>query len=162
MSRKRLLIVGLAALALLVGGVAYASIPDAQGVIHGCYKTSNPAQGAVIAIDSAASCPSGFAVLNWSQLGQVGVLYLRQEAGGIIPPGTLTAVVLDCPTGKRAISAGFDISTQSDKLIVVRSEPRWYPDYPPQHGLGWMVQFRNTSSQDAASPAVTVVCVNGS
>jgi hypothetical protein len=59
----------LAAVALLLGiaGVAYASIPGPDGVIHGCYKTSNPAKGSLIVIDSEASCPSGFAPLNWQQ-----------------------------------------------------------------------------------------------
>jgi hypothetical protein len=69
----RKLIVVLAALALVAtGAVAYASIPGPDGVVHACYKNSNPAQGALIAIDSAASCPSGYTALNWNQTGPVG------------------------------------------------------------------------------------------
>ncbi len=73
---KRLWILAAAlALPLIIGGVAYASIPGPDGTIHGCYKTSNPAQGAVIVVDSAASCPSGYTALNWNQPGPSQELY---------------------------------------------------------------------------------------
>jgi hypothetical protein len=78
--RKRIWIVLAAVAVVLVsGGIAWASIPGPDGVIHGCYKTNNPAQGSVIVIDSAASCPSGFTALNWNQTG---------PAGPQGPPGT--------------------------------------------------------------------------
>jgi len=64
--QRRVLIILAAVTAILIGGgVAWASIPGPDGVIHGCYKTSNPATGSVIVIDSEASCPSGFTALNW-------------------------------------------------------------------------------------------------
>lgn len=64
--RKLTVVLG-AAILLVLGGVASASIPSADGTIHGCYKTSNPAKGAVIVIDTEAGgvCPSGYAVLDW-------------------------------------------------------------------------------------------------
>jgi len=72
-TRKRLLLAGaLGAAGLLIGGIAYASIPGGDGVIHGCYQTSNPAKGTLIAIDSAASCPNGYKGLNWNQTGPRG------------------------------------------------------------------------------------------
>jgi len=73
--RKHLPVVAfISAVLLLVGGIAYASIPDGSGVIHGCYKTTNPATGSVIVIDSdvGQSCPSGFTPLNWNQTGPQG------------------------------------------------------------------------------------------
>lgn len=67
-TRKRLLLAGaFGGAGLLISGIAYASIPGGDGVIHGCYKTSNPAKGSLIAIDSAASCPNGHTRLNWNQ-----------------------------------------------------------------------------------------------
>lgn len=69
------LIVVLAAALAVVGagtGIAFASIPGPDGVVHGCYKTSSPAQGTLTVIDSAASCPSGTASLNWNQAGPQG------------------------------------------------------------------------------------------
>lgn len=73
MRRAAWLIVALIA-TLVVGGVSYASIPDSSGVVHGCYRTSNPAKGAVTVVDSDAgeSCPSGTASLNWNQIGTQG------------------------------------------------------------------------------------------
>jgi hypothetical protein len=88
--RKRVLFVVVAAMLLLgVIGVAYASIPGPDGVIHGCYKTSNPAQGALIAIDFAASCPSGYTALNWNQTGLQGPTGPQGETGPVGPAGGL-------------------------------------------------------------------------
>ena len=73
-TRKRLLLAGaFGGAGLLISGIAYASIPGGDGVIHGCYKTSNPAKGSLIAIDSRASCPNGHAELNWNQTGPLWV-----------------------------------------------------------------------------------------
>src|SRR5258708_33736269 len=67
------ILIGITALVLTAGGaIAYASIPAPNGTIDGCYKTSGPAQGALIIIDSTATCPSGTAALNWNQPGPQG------------------------------------------------------------------------------------------
>src|SRR5258708_20634219 len=67
------ILIGITALVLTAGGaIAYASIPAPSGTIDACYKTSGPAQGALIVIDSAATCPSGTAPLNWNQTGPQG------------------------------------------------------------------------------------------
>jgi len=54
-----------------VGGIAYASIPDSDGVIHGCYKTVG---GALRVTDTSAgrSCTSGEKSLDWNQQGPQG------------------------------------------------------------------------------------------
>ncbi len=57
--------------ALVVGGIAYATIPDGTGVIHGCYLKG---LGTLRVIDTgkAQTC-SGFETpLNWNQTGQQG------------------------------------------------------------------------------------------
>ena len=63
--------VALVAALAAVGGVAYSSIPDAQGVIHGCYDNSS---GALRVIDTAGSdvCRGGETALDWNQQGQPG------------------------------------------------------------------------------------------
>src|SRR6266542_2753505 len=62
---KRKIAVTVSGLVLaLAGGAAYASIPAPDGSVHGCYKNSNPAKGALITIDSSESCPSGYTALN--------------------------------------------------------------------------------------------------
>src|SRR5439155_15299064 len=56
---------------LLAGGIAYATIPDSSGVIHGCYQ-KNQGTLRVIDTDKAQTCASSESPLNWSQTGQQG------------------------------------------------------------------------------------------
>ena len=69
------LLVGLAALA--IGGIAYATIPDSGGVIHGCYtKASSTSQpvGSLRVIDTGIgqSCALNEVALHWNQQGVKG------------------------------------------------------------------------------------------
>jgi hypothetical protein len=79
--RRRLSIV--AVLVAIVGGLtaglASASIPAPNGVIHSCYKTST---GAVSVVNSAKvhKCPAGSKGLNWNQTGPAGT---ARDAGNI-------------------------------------------------------------------------------
>jgi hypothetical protein len=71
--RIGLVLAGVAAAAVLVGGTAYgavSSIPDAAGVVHGCYDSG----GNVKVIDTSitASCPKGYSSLDWNQTGPAG------------------------------------------------------------------------------------------
>src|SRR5205814_8480076 len=56
---------------LVAGGIAYATIPDSNGVIHGCYQKN---QGTLRVIDAgtAQTCSSSETALNWSQTGPQG------------------------------------------------------------------------------------------
>jgi len=130
---RKLIVVLSALLLVAVGaGIAWASIPGPDGVIHGCYKTSNPAQGALIAIDSAATCPNGYAALNWSQTGPQGPIgpagptgpagvdgvsgyqvvtnHVDINLGDDVAPGTagdrMAGVSALCPIGKRPLGGG--------------------------------------------------------
>lgn len=110
--RRILIVVAAVGALLLVGGVAYASIPGPDGVIHGCYKTTD---GSARIIDSTATCPNGYTAINWSQTGPQG------PAGTVPTPITVTRVArhayasgagaslpetVTCPTGKHAINGG--------------------------------------------------------
>src|SRR5712691_4074663 len=66
----RLLLVCAAILAL-AAGVAYATIPDSGGVIHGCYSKTS---GALRVIDTGLgqTCNGTENPLNWSQTGPTG------------------------------------------------------------------------------------------
>lgn len=70
MHAKRLVAV-VAALALaVVAGAAYATIPDGQGVIHGCYKKS----GILRVVDPALGpCSDDETTLDWNQTGPRGL-----------------------------------------------------------------------------------------
>jgi type VI protein secretion system component Hcp len=61
----------------LVAGVAFASVPDSGGVIHGCMVTSpvlfGPAKGTVRIIDAATDkCQGNETAIQWSQTGPAG------------------------------------------------------------------------------------------
>lgn len=69
------------ALSLAVGfaGLAYAAIPDSQGVIHGCYRTNT---GSLRIIDSDTdTCNGNETSLNWNQTGPQGLPGPQGPAG---------------------------------------------------------------------------------
>jgi hypothetical protein len=82
-STERLTIIGLViALLFTVTGfeVASASIPDTNGVIHGCYKSKNH-QLSVIDPATTPACKSGSTPLNWNQSGSSVIEGSKLSAG---------------------------------------------------------------------------------
>jgi hypothetical protein len=81
MSRRGKVLIGVvvgAFAAMLVGGIAWATIPGADGVIHGCYKAKN---GQLRLVDPAAQskhtahhsdCRPSELAINWNQQGPQG------------------------------------------------------------------------------------------
>jgi len=68
--------------ALVVGGVAYASIPDSSGIIHGCLQKI---VGNLRVVDpSTDTCRSSEVNLDWNQTGPTGV---RGPTGAVGPTG---------------------------------------------------------------------------
>jgi hypothetical protein len=53
----------------LAATVAFAQIPDSNGVIHACYHTGN---GGIRVVDDTSECTSGEAELEWYQTGAAG------------------------------------------------------------------------------------------
>jgi len=113
--------VALVAALAAVGGVAYSSIPDPQGVIHGCYDNTT---GALRVIDTAGPdvCRGGETALDWNQQGQPGptghtglpgppgvaLTYAKSASGPVaLPaPGQQTTIAsLTVPGGSYAIFA---------------------------------------------------------
>lgn len=92
-------------------GLAWASIPDSGGTIHGCYD----AKGALRVIDtSTTSCKNNETGHTWSQTGPRGATGPEGPAG---PPGVTgvftdeTIVTMDCST---AYPAGETLHGTSD------------------------------------------------
>jgi hypothetical protein len=80
----RAALVGTGAL-MLMGTIAYASIPDNSGVIHGCYK---PSQSALRIIDSSkAQCRKDETALTWNQKGPRGFQGPQGPVGPAGPVG---------------------------------------------------------------------------
>ena len=129
-------LVVLASLALILGGVAYAAIPDAGGVIHGCYRTANPAKGALTVVDSEAGgvCPSGTAELNWNQTGPQGATGATgpQGSAAILPTGTFTGArmlvgSLVPQSLAPATNATFDCSIAGSELKAIAAQG-WFSE----------------------------------
>ena len=69
----------------IAGGIAYASIPDAAGVINGCYRTSTDDQkGQLRVVEDPANCRSNEQPIQWSQRGVAGA---TGAAGPVGPQG---------------------------------------------------------------------------
>lgn len=62
--------VALISLLVALGGVAFATIPDPSGEIHGCFKKVN---GDLRLVDSAAACRKNEKAIQWNQQGPPGV-----------------------------------------------------------------------------------------
>jgi hypothetical protein len=71
---------------LVAGGIAYATIPDSSGVIHGCYQKN---VGNLRVIDSSTeSCRPSEVALNWNQTGPTGATGATGATGPTGATGT--------------------------------------------------------------------------
>jgi hypothetical protein len=163
---KRLLPVSAVLALLLAGGslaYAWASIPDANGVIHGCRKTTD---GSLKVIDTAAKtgCPRGYRALNWNQTGPAGTAGWEVVHSNI--PAALTdagywfaQVGVNCPTGKVAVGGGYtyDSSGQPNPVEAKVSE-NGLRDF--SYGPGALPTAWQTSIEARVSGTlqVTVMC----
>jgi hypothetical protein len=85
--------------AIAVGGIAYASIPDANGVIHGCYNTDTGVLRVFGKSKDFQQCNAGEKPLDWSQTGPTGA------TGATGATGTTGATGPTGPTG--TVSSAF-------------------------------------------------------
>jgi hypothetical protein len=85
---------------VLAGGVAYASIPDAAGVIHGCYQKVN-GQLRVIDTSRGGTCSPSENALSWNQTGPTGA------QGPTGPTGAKGATGATGPTGAAGSATAF-------------------------------------------------------
>jgi Collagen triple helix repeat (20 copies) len=68
----------------LAATVAFAQIPDSNGVIHACYHTGN---GGIRVVDDPSECTSGEAELEWYQTGAAGAQGPAGSQGPMGPAG---------------------------------------------------------------------------
>ena len=97
--------------AIAAGGMAYASIPDSNGVIHGCYVKTT---GQLRVIDSGGKgCEPGEKPLDWNQTGPTGSTGPSDswDTGQVAPVDLdpsgshVTVAQLPLPAGNFVISA---------------------------------------------------------
>lgn len=107
MNRKRFGLLLLATVALSVAGVAYATIPDTSGVIHGCFKAGagdddgGHGKGAlrVIDTDKGETCKNSELALDWNQTGPQGPQGIQGPQGPQGPQGEIGPQGLQGATG---------------------------------------------------------------
>ena len=117
---SRTLIVAVAVVAALAAaGIAYATIPDSAGVIHGCYsKTSSTSlpPGSLRVVDTGLgqSCAQNEVALNWNQQGPKGATGPQGPKGatGVQgPQGPQGQKGATGPTGPSGTSHGYGHAT---------------------------------------------------
>ena len=104
----------LTAAALIVGaaaaGVAWASIPDSNGVIHGCYK-QNDGKLRVIDPGGGDACAANEASISWNS-GPPHVV-VRSETQ-TLNPGVESTFTAHCHAGEVATGGGYRIEEDFD------------------------------------------------
>ncbi len=103
-------------LGLAAGSIAYATIPDANGVIHGCYM-KNTGMLRVIDTDAGENCGVGENPLSWKQTGSQ-ELFANVKSDGTLVSGTATAVTR---LGRRADTA-LPVDTAFHLIVVCMSQ----------------------------------------
>jgi hypothetical protein len=107
---------------LAAGGIAYASIPDSAGVIHGCYQKSTGSLS-VINTDAGQKCSSTQNPLDWNQTGPAGPrgpsdAYLASDGGKPISLTGTTLVTLTLPAGNYTLTAKTGVYSLTSADIV--------------------------------------------
>jgi hypothetical protein len=164
--KRKLARPGIAALvgvaAVLVGaGIAMATIPDANGTVHGCVKKN---KGGVYVIDPSAgqSCAKDIA-LDWNRTGATGQPgsagpqgfdgfqgsagssgYERQRDQEATDGSGNGSAEADCPSGKVALAGGYELTYG---VVPLRSAPT-------SDGSGWVVHVTGTASSTFAAYAI--------
>jgi len=182
MSKPKLVAAVAALAAIVAGSAAYASIPDGNGVIHGCYgKPGSARPGLVRVIDSPSqSCAAMENPLNWNQPGARGQTGPKGDKGDTGDPGLPGAastpavyvrnaqnVDLPADKNKKALVAWLDLPAgnylvsfegESDTFDTETARCELY-----QNGLqGTLLDQTGAESDNATQTAVAVTDVIGS
>jgi hypothetical protein len=174
MNKVRIAGIAVGVALLFGGGMAVASIPESNGTIHGCYKTSD---GKLRVIDSNATCSSGETPLNWSQTGpkgdagepgpagEDGVSGYEQVTGqtaNAIFGGSGGQYVIkgECPEGKVVTGGGYSIGGNEATKVAISDQFLIYA--APSGDRHWEVDFTVAPDGDSATVPFTAyaVCVN--
>ncbi len=113
-------------LVCLAAPSAWAAIPDANGVIHGCRKTD----GTLRVIDSAAQCALGESVLNWSATNAPNAYFSSglgreyQSTDVVTIYATQELRVLKLPAGNWIIGGSFSFDVMAETAYGYNVAPQ--------------------------------------
>lgn len=161
-------VTALAAASLLGGAMAYASIPGPDGVVHGCYKTATPNKGTLLAVDSAASCPSGYTALDWNQTGPAGPpgpAYTPPvgtrgtgQVSGLMSPGQEITLRGLCFSNEIALGGGYQNRDPQNLTVVLAHDLFQQSSLLEPHGYEVVVVAGPNGSQDPIGVRVEATC----
>ena len=122
--RSRRTVVAGVAIFAIAGGIAFASIPDADGVIHGCYRSAaGDAQGQLRVVEDPARCRGNETPIQWSEQGVAGPPGPPGEVG---EDGTFSGTFTS-PNGQYSLSvtdAGIVLASPDSSIRVTDSAIR--------------------------------------
>ena len=158
---RALVILGCAVVLMVGGAVAYAAIPNAQGVFTACISKSS---GDVRVIDpsTGATCKSWELKRTWNQKGQPGapgglagyeVVTTSIDLAGFGGYGAIQSV--NCPAGKRVLGGGAEYLNAAGQVVGF-SEARVVTSAPTADGTGWRVNLFMASNPDLRITSVGV------
>jgi hypothetical protein len=161
---RRVLVLSFGLIAL-AAGIAYSTIPDSAGVIHGCYR--NNGQLRVIDPSNGGACKNNETGLDWSQTGPQGPPgqdgtdgtngtngtngvsgYELVSDTGPLPggdPGTGQINSIFCPAGKKVTGGGITVGYPQGghfALSVIRESG------PVGNGRGWSGFIQRTDDDN--------------
>ena len=116
-SRRLFIFGGAVALAAVLGGVAFAAIPDSEGAIHGCYLKSS---GQLRVIDTARDehCSRAETAISWNERGPAGTQGVPGEAGPAGPQGPTGPQGPQGPAGQDGVASLAALAGTSTPLIT--------------------------------------------
>jgi hypothetical protein len=156
--------------------LAYASIPDANGVIHACWQNVSSANKPVKLLNTSqkATCPSGWVAVNWNKAGPAGQQGSQGPAGvsGYITAtttvnfspqsGNLATNAASCPEGRVPIGGGFNVSGVQIPRDwgVVEDRPIFTRDANGNViGGGWQASLSSVATPSPGSGTLSVYAV---
>jgi hypothetical protein len=104
--RVRLAALVVVALGLAAGGIAYASIPDSNGVIHGCYQKNSGQLRVVDPGGAGGSCSSSESPLAWNQFSGYEVVASPFNETAQSSAFAVFVESASCPPGKVVLGGG--------------------------------------------------------
>jgi hypothetical protein len=160
-----------AGLAITLVAIARATIPDASGAIHACYRKN----GALRLVDGAA-CKSTEKALVWNQKGPRGIPgpqgapgpqgqrgpagpagvsgWEKVQGDRMLPPNISVTVIATCPTGKFVFGGGY--STYGALGITAQTSK-------PQGNNAWLVEFSYSGGGGSPVPVTAyAICARAS
>ena len=126
--RKRLAaLVGLLSLGAAGYGIAYATIPDASGVIHGC-RDNTYGYTRIIDTDAGTTCTSSETPVSWAA-GSRTSYYVNTSSAVVVAPGQSSGLqTIHCNTGDTAVGGGVRSTSQPGLVLEFSSPSDLAPD----------------------------------